>query len=390
MKNKLNYPASEVIGAYQAAFDERPIRLEPIYSIAKYYREREQFYQGYLYSAIALQGLQYPHQDKLFIEKPVYTHLLLLEHITCALACGRLSETIEGANMICRLQGLAAEIYGYAQQARKMALDLIKPPLAKPSALANRITVIVPFYNPGKFLNGCVDSLIEQDYEHFRVIFIDDASTDEAATFTAPNDLDAILIRNHANMGALYNINEAIKNYCGADEIIVCLDGDDKLTCTDALSFINIEYQQHDCWVMYGQYIDSEGENGISAPFSSPKNLAGLRLGWRTSHLKTFRAGLFSQIALEDRELECFKDLQGNWFKSATDAAIMFPLIEMAGFEKVLFNDKVLYQYNLANPGSHHHGNKAQQIENFDCIKAKRPFAKIGQYQMMELLIMEE
>ena len=40
------------------------------------------------------------------------------------------------------------------------------------------ISIIVPFFNAEKYINRCVESLQEQTYKNFEVIFIDDGSTD--------------------------------------------------------------------------------------------------------------------------------------------------------------------------------------------------------------------
>ena len=40
------------------------------------------------------------------------------------------------------------------------------------------ISVIVPVYNVGKWLEQCLDSIINQTYRHIEIICIDDCSTD--------------------------------------------------------------------------------------------------------------------------------------------------------------------------------------------------------------------
>jgi hypothetical protein len=187
-------------------------------------------------------------------------------------------------------------------------------------------------------------------------------------------------------MGAAYNIHHAITRYCGVDDIVVCLDGDDRLANSHALQTIADRYQEYGCWLMYGQYQGSDGTKGISAPFASPDDFKTLRNYWRTSHIKTFRAGLFMKIAEQDPNYDCLKDDEGNWLCAATDAAIMYPLLEMAGFYRSLFNEEVLYIYNRTNKKSHHHEDMATQTQNFDRLQQARPFAPVTQYEPVNLI----
>eukprot|EP00921_Rhytidocystis_pertsovi_P011876 GHVQ01019240.1.p1 GENE.GHVQ01019240.1~~GHVQ01019240.1.p1 ORF type:complete len:629 (+),score=43.52 GHVQ01019240.1:1885-3771(+) len=69
---------------------------------------------------------------------------------------------------------------------------------------------------------------------------------------------------------------------------------------------------------------------------------------WMFSHLKTFRFYLFNKI---DVETACKRN--GRWLLSASDHAIMYPVLEMSGGRAQCISD-TLYYYNVKNSLSHH------------------------------------
>ena len=107
-----------------------------------------------------------------------------------------------------------------------------------------------------------------------------------------------------------------------------------------------------------------------------------MRAYFRTSHLRTFRAGLFHRIAEQDPAFECLKDDSGRWLTSAVDAALMYPLLELAGFDRVRYIDRILYQYNDEHPGNIHRSARAEQLANFEIVRSKRKFDVVDDYRV--------
>ena len=44
--------------------------------------------------------------------------------------------------------------------------------------MSDKISIIVPIYNVKKYIQQCVESLINQTYKNLEIILIDDGSTD--------------------------------------------------------------------------------------------------------------------------------------------------------------------------------------------------------------------
>ena len=44
----------------------------------------------------------------------------------------------------------------------------------------NKISIIVPVYNVERYLNRCLDSIINQTYNNIEIILVNDGSTDNS------------------------------------------------------------------------------------------------------------------------------------------------------------------------------------------------------------------
>jgi hypothetical protein len=122
------------------------------------------------------------------------------------------------------------------------------------------------------------------------------------------------------------------------ETIVVWLDGDDWLSTRDALATIHAEYT-NDVWATWGGYMTSDGKRGEVRGKAFDR-----RHGWGCGHPKTFRAGLFTQIASSDLMLD--EGLGLEWIDRCLDMLIMFPILEMAGMERCREITDVLYTYD--------------------------------------------
>lgn len=255
----------------------------------------------------------------------------------------------------------------------------------------NKLVIITPFYNPGEFLEKCVATVMSQRYDNFKAIFIDDCSTDGSFDRLPKDNPKAVVIKNTIRKTALENLHDAIMNHCDADDIVVLVDGDDWLPNKNVLSFINDFYNQNDCWIMYGQASWTDGNKGCAIAYpnkdyfdnirNAPMFSNGQPGGYFVSHIRTFKAGVYQKIKEQDENFSCLKDKKGEFYKMTYDVAMMLPIMEMAGFDKVKFNDKVLYTYNRGNPISDDRVNQQLQWDIHLEIYKKPNFKQIESYK---------
>ena len=213
------------------------------------------------------------------------------------------------------------------------------------------IVVVIPSYNNEHWCLKNISSILEQRYSNFRIVYIDDCSTDatyelvRAAFEKAPEHIPITFIKNKHRKGALANLYHTLQE-CADHEIAVLYDGDDWAPHSDVLARINQEYQDPDVWMTYGQfkYYPANTVGFCSAlPSSVIEHNWFRKYYWVTSHLRTFYVSLFKKIKYEDLLYE------QAFFDVTWDQAIVFPLLEMAKYH-VRFISDVLYVYNQANP----------------------------------------
>ncbi|MGE0009779.1 MAG: glycosyltransferase family 2 protein [Candidatus Babeliales bacterium] len=218
--------------------------------------------------------------------------------------------------------------------------------------------ISVSAYNNEPWVKKNLDSIFMQDYSNFRVVYIDDGSSDNTAMLVQQYiDLHnlhekltlQVNTKRCKKMKNIYNLFHT----CDDNEIIVQVDGDDWLAHDQVFSILNRTYQEKQVWLTYGQF---KGHDGSQADICTPvpANVIANRSfrtwpRWVYTHLRTFYAWLFKNIKLEDVINEQVPGYQGKFFPLGNDAATYFPMLEMCG-DKFAFIPDILYIYNRENP----------------------------------------
>lgn len=211
--------------------------------------------------------------------------------------------------------------------------------------------VFIYGYNNGAFVEKTLRSVFSQAYDAYRVIYVDDASSD--GSFEAASDaiylsgqmLRVTAVRNEERLGQLANLVRAAES-CRKDEIIVVLNGEDWLAHEWVLSTLNQYYADSDLWLTYGQYCEYPTYKRGSARKVRKNEWDKLREApFVAGHLKTFYAGLFQKVSVEHLTQH------GSFFPAAFDLAVMLPMLEMAQ-EHFQFLPDVLYVANRHAPAT--------------------------------------
>ncbi len=93
--------------------------------------------------------------------------------------------------------------------------------------LTEMISVIIPCYNEDKFIAKCLDSFLDQTYQSFEIICVDDGSTDQTAKIIMSycNKDDRIRLISQENLFAGVARNNGLKNAIG--KYVLFFDADD-------------------------------------------------------------------------------------------------------------------------------------------------------------------
>lgn len=92
-------------------------------------------------------------------------------------------------------------------------------------------TIIIPVFNSDKFIRKCISSIVNQNFQDFEVLIINDGSTDKSKKicqkFLSENPTKIKLFNNKRNLGVGVSRNVGLKSANG--KYIIFLDSDDYL-----------------------------------------------------------------------------------------------------------------------------------------------------------------
>ena len=219
----------------------------------------------------------------------------------------------------------------------------------------NKFIIITTCYNVEPYIKMNLYMNRFQSYKNALFIYVDDNSKD--TTYNTLTNLDFVddrfLILKNTDNGSqgkafIYALDYLKNNNLVNDEdIIVEVDGDDWLSSTFVLQYLNEIYQNKDIWMTFGQYqiwptAQLGGHFGMDILPEVDNTNTYRQYAFPYSHLKTYKFWLLNKVERED----LIDPTTGEIFAAAWDHALCLPMVEMAGKDHIYKCPDLLYILN--------------------------------------------
>lgn len=220
-----------------------------------------------------------------------------------------------------------------------------------------RFSIIIPVYNVEQFLAKCLDSALQQSFDDYEIIAVNDGSTDHSRKILAEYEClhDKLSVIDQQNKGLGGARNTGIQHAAG--EFVVFLDSDDYIIADtlrildDYLQAFELDVLAFDCNMVNvsGDILQIATVADYSDEFTCLSGKQFLRLE-PTACLKVYRRTLFCEHKIWFPERLWYEDL-ATVFK-------MVPYVNHAGYLK-----KPLYNYVQHGASITHSKNMKRMME---------------------------
>jgi len=232
-------------------------------------------------------------------------------------------------------------------------------------------SVVIPLYNKEKHIRRAIDSVLNQSYQNFEIIIVDDGSTDKGASRVREYSDDRINLISQKNQGVSAARNKGIK--AAKYEYIGLLDADDawKKNFLKEISLLINDYPNKAVYATaYEFYLEDDFIK--KAQYSNlPNNFRGEIDNYFKYTLKNplisassvvISKNIFDSVGFFDTSLTRGEDLD-MWFRISLNEKITF-----------IYKSLAIYYLNSTNRASN---------KNFDYSKT---FTNKLQYSMEDLI----
>lgn len=219
----------------------------------------------------------------------------------------------------------------------------------------SRLFVLVTFWNCERLLERCLASVAIQT-QPVTVVLVDDASEPPAAELArrwSEREEQRVLLTLPENLGPAAarhaGLNWIRQHSKDPEDIVVLLDGDDEFAHERVLSTITDVYTHEPRTQMtLGGMRRASGRPVYAGRYVRSHLLRHQvrATPWRARHPRSFRLALLEKAWPKLRLVWP----SGGWLRSATDQALLLPLLDELAWEELCQLEDVLYVYNDVRP----------------------------------------
>lgn len=205
------------------------------------------------------------------------------------------------------------------------------------------VSIIIPVYNVEKYISRCLDSILNQTFQDFEIIVVNDASPDQSRNIAesyAEKDIRITIFDNQENSGAAWSRMVGYSNACGT--YLTFCDPDDFLP-EEALQLLhNAMIYDMDADICMGEYrrVFADGSKGEiiknELKYGNDKcSVAKSALNYEIPHFlvnKIYKTQLFNYPIITHKD-----------FSKSSDEFLFFQLLQNC--KKIINIDKVVYFY---------------------------------------------
>ncbi|REC71661.1 glycosyltransferase [Chryseobacterium rhizosphaerae] len=219
-----------------------------------------------------------------------------------------------------------------------------------------KFSILIANYNNGKYFRDCYNSLVNQTYENWEAIIVDDASTDDSVEVIKSiikDDPRFKLYHNAVNQGCGFTKRECMKYAEG--ELCAYLDPDDAIYTQALEKTINEFANTTDIVATYSQMMLCDDNLVPDKIFASTKQVYNSRYFFNCpiqfAHFFTFKKEAYLKTSGINPAL-----------RSAVDQDLYLKILE---YGDVKYIKEPLYLYRLHSDGISQHSSKQGAKESF-------------------------
>ena len=166
-----------------------------------------------------------------------------------------------------------------------------------------KVSVIIPIYNQEKYLNRCIDSLVNQNFDDYEIILVNDGSTDKTPLICDEysQKYDFIKTIHKPNSGVSATRNVGIDAAQG--EYVMFVDSDDFVTEDYISTMYNCQIENPDKFIVCNIYTKTEKQSLFSTCIKNSSETISFHD--KSEYLFLYKTGLsgapFNKIFLKSK-----------------------------------------------------------------------------------------